>query len=338
MVYHIGHISPLEDASGTVNQIDGRKVRFTPDGEMELEIWANHVKVKRKSSVVQATAKRGVVLGSSNKSSRRFRWAIENTPQLLSDGVLFVCLTYPFVYPKDGREVKRHLDTFGKRCVRIGAFFAWVLEYQSRGAPHFHLLARFPESWDIEQTRDWIARNWFEVVASGDEKHLQAGTSVEVARNRNGVGFYLSGYLGKESQKTVPEDVTLPGRMWGMIGCRPPKPKTLIFKPSDKKGIWLARLLRRWASSDYAFRQRQRYLSNAEKRANASWIKDSDPKLAWLLQKKPWLVQCYVDVKPEDRISWKPKDVGRDKGFSVRNSTKVIGCLLDRAFSESNLC
>jgi hypothetical protein len=323
MVYHIGHISPLEDASGNVNQIDGRKARFTPDGEMVIEIWSNHVKVKRQSSVVQASAKRGNVIGFSSRASRRLRWAIENTPQLLSEGALFVSLTYPSVYPKDGREVKRHLDIFGKRCIRIKAFFAWVLEYQSRGAPHFHLLARFPESWEIAQTREWIARNWFEVVASCDEKHLQAGTSVEVARNRNGVGFYLSGYLGKESQKTVPEDVTLPGRMWGMIGCRPPQPKTLVFKAGDKKGIWLARLLRRWASSEYAFRQRQRNLSNAEKRAFASWVEDSDPKLAWLLKNKPWLVQCNVEVKPEDRKSWNPKDAGRGKGFSVRNSAKV---------------
>ena len=323
MVYHIGHISPLEDASGTVNQIDGRKSRFTPDGEMEVEIWSNHVKVKRQSSVVHASAKRGEVLGLSSKSSRRFRWAIENTPQLLSEGVLFASLTYPSVYPKDGRKVKRHLDNFGKRCIRAGAFFAWVLEYQSRGAPHFHLLARFPESWEIAQTREWIARNWFEVVASGDEKHLQAGTSVEVARNRNGVGFYLSGYLGKESQKTIPEDVTLPGRMWGMIGCRPPRPEVLIFKAGESEGIRLARLIRRWASSDYASRQRQRYLSNKEKRADASWFKDSDPRFARLLRYKPWLVKCYVEVKPEDRKSWKPKDAGRGKGFSVRNSAKV---------------
>lgn len=323
MVYHIGHISPLEDDSGNENQSYGRKARFIEDGNMVIEIWSNHVKIKRQSSVVQASAKRGEVLGFSSKASRRFRWAIENTPQLLSEGALFVSLTYPSVYPKDGREVKRHLDTFGKRCTRAKAFFAWVLEYQSRGAPHFHLLARFPDEWKLPQIREWVALNWFEVVASGDEKHLQAGTSVEVARNRNGVGFYLSGYLGKESQKTIPEDVTLPGRMWGMIGCRPPKPKVLVFRAGDSAGIRLARLIRRWASSDYAARQRIRYLSNKEKRADASWLKESDPYFARLLRNKPWLVKGYVDVKPEDRKSWGPKDAGRDKGFSVRNSAKV---------------
>jgi glucuronate isomerase len=103
----------------------------------------------------------------------------------------------------------------------------------------------------------------------------------------------------------------------------------LVFKAGDKKGIWLARLLRRWASSEYAFRQRQRNLSNAEKRAFASWVEDSDPKLARILKKKPWLVQCHVEVKPEDRKSWKPKDAGRDKGFSVRNSAKVAQELIN---------
>jgi len=55
---------------------------------------------------------------------------------------LMVTLTYPAVFPDEGRAVKRHLDMFLKRLKREFPQSAaiWKLEYQRRGAPHFHIL------------------------------------------------------------------------------------------------------------------------------------------------------------------------------------------------------
>jgi hypothetical protein len=215
---------------------------------MSIEIFSKHVRIKRPCHVVPARPTlRGKVNGLSPRAGRRLRWAIENTPELTAPGALFICLTYPSVWPKNGRQVKRDLNTFGKRCRRAGAIFAWALEYQTRGAPHFHLLARFPISGELVQVREWVASNWFEVVGSGDEKHLRAGTSVELVKNAECAGWYISNYLGKEYQKTVPEGVTLPGRMWGMIGCPNPmscaSPKT-VGRVSDWQETFAAGRLR----------------------------------------------------------------------------------------------
>jgi len=258
------------------------------------------------------------------------RWAIENTPELITWGALFICLTYPADWPKDGRTVKRHLDTFGKRCRRISAFFAWALEYQSRGAPHFHLLARFPDGWDVGKVRGWVALNWFEVVGSGDEKHLHAGTSAECVNNAECAGWYISHYLGKEYQKTVPEGVTLPGRMWGMVGIKTPKPEALHFPEDSRAGIELVRNIRRWASSDYAFRQRGHVATVAERKRLAMLCRHSQPDMANLLMNFK-LVTLSFEADITERKAWSPHDPGREKGFSVRNASKIA-----RQFLEMN--
>lgn len=307
MACHIGHIAP----------------QSKDDCRLTVEVWAKHVRIKRPCHVVPARPTlRGKVNGMSHRSSRRLRWSIDNTPELTAAGALFICLTYPEVWPRDGRQVKRHLGAFGKRCKRNGAFFAWVLEYQTRGAPHFHLLARFPQGWDIVRVRQWIALNWFEVVGSGDEKHLRAGTSAEYVNNSECAGWYISHYLGKEYQKAPPEGVTLPGRMWGMIGIKTPNPTVLRFTEGNRDGIGLVKNIRRWAASDYAFRQRRRFCTPNERKTDAEHYRFFNPDLAdALLDFRN--VEVTAEVSPENRKSWSPRDPGREKGFSVRNAAKI---------------
>ncbi|MDR2849030.1 MAG: hypothetical protein LBW77_00545 [Verrucomicrobiota bacterium] len=306
MACHIGHISPQQEG----------------DGKVTVELWASHVRVKRPCRVVQSRpSTRGEVCGLSPRASRRLRWAVENTPELCSRQAFFICLTYPAEWPKDGRTVKRHLDALGKRCRRAGGCFAWALEYQTRGAPHFHLLARFPESWDIRTVRVWVASGWYEIVGSGDERHLRAGTSVERVRHAECAGWYISGYLGKECQKTVPDGVALPGRMWGMVGVRTPKPEKVCFGEGVRDGIRLVRLIRRWAASDHAFRQRRRFLS-------ASEIKEIERACPDIRIDSRFPV--VADVGPEKRTSWSPRDSGRGKGFSVRNAAPAARQMLAR--------
>lgn len=313
MACHIGHNSP----------------RDPKDGHLTVEVWANGIKVKRPSHVTPSEYQplRGKVNGLSPRASRRLRWAIENTPPLIDRDALFICLTYPAEWPRDGREVKRHLDTLGKRARRVGALFAWALEYQTRGAPHFHLLARFPKDWDVVRVRLWLAQNWFEVVGSGDEKHLHAGTSAELVNVPERASFYISHYLGKEYQKTPPSGVTLPGRMWGMIGCKPTEPEIYRFHEGSREGIELVRNVRRWAASDHAFRQRTRYLSATERKAEAKYFRRIDPDLAAALLD---FRDCHwtAEVRPENRKRWSPHDPGREKGFSVRNAAKIAHLLI----------
>lgn len=129
---------------------------------------------------------------------------------------VFVTLTYPAEYPADWHTWKRHLDTFLKRLERKRpeAGVVWKLEPQARGAPHFHLLI-FGASYAL--LRWWVAQAWFEVVGSGDGRHLRAGTRVERLRSARGARAYAAKYLGKLPD-VLPEGVDWEevGRWWGI--------------------------------------------------------------------------------------------------------------------------
>jgi len=140
-------------------------------------------------------------------------------------------LTYPGFYSSDGKESKEHLRKFLQELKReqaraesIGSYRCtleqgnpyssfWFLEFQSRGAPHFHILTTH------EFNKKWISRKWFEIVGSDDIRHLQAGTNFEKIRlGRAGIASYAAKYAAKNIQKVVPDGYDNVGRFWGVSG------------------------------------------------------------------------------------------------------------------------
>ena len=136
-----------------------------------------------------------------------------------------VTLTYPSDYPTDGARSKEHLRRYLQECKRwdekanplattdFSAF--WFLEFQERGAPHYHIfLNRCPP-------KDFNSSTWYRIVNSEDEKHLRAGTRTEVLRRgRAGTISYASKYAAKAAQKSVPAGYENVGRFWGICGDR----------------------------------------------------------------------------------------------------------------------
>lgn len=108
-------------------------------------------------------------------------------------------------------------------CKRHGAECGiWILEFQKRGAPHFHL---FTEGYlHFLEVRE----AWYRIVGSGDPKHLEAGTRVEELVKKHAAGAYAAKYASKHAQKEVPEDFRNVGRFWGSWG-----------KPCEKREISL---------------------------------------------------------------------------------------------------
>lgn len=157
--------------------------------------------------------KRGVVKGFSNSSRRRLLRLVSSVD--LKRKPVFVTLTYPGEFPFNPRLWKRHLDTFIKRLGRkFGQVSGvWKLEAQERGAPHYHMLI-----WGVEYSDliSFVSSNWYEVVGSGDENHLRAGTRVEIVRSHRGVLSYASKYLGKVEQPMI-ELWDMVGRYWGVF-------------------------------------------------------------------------------------------------------------------------
>lgn len=163
-----------------------------------------------------AEPKRGEITEFSARSRQRLRCKIASVCR--NELPYFLTLTYPAEWTWDAELWKRHLKIFSQRFMRRfpTAGFIWKLEFQQRGAPHFH-----PFVWGIPESEGWraiidfISEAWFQVVGSGDQKHFIAGTRVEKLRSATAAIRYVSGYASKTDQTLVGKKV---GRYWGVVG------------------------------------------------------------------------------------------------------------------------
>jgi hypothetical protein len=164
---------------------------------------------------------RGEVVKFSYASRSRLLRQLAGIDQKQVGRVLFCTLTYPEVYSRNPLDWKSHLDLFWRRLRRRwpGASMFWRLEAQKRGAPHYHLLV-FGVGEELTALRRWFSVSWFEVVGSGDMKHLRAGTGVELMRSWNGVTSYAAKYLGKVEEQELPDYWAKVGRWWGSCNKR----------------------------------------------------------------------------------------------------------------------
>jgi hypothetical protein len=163
---------------------------------------------------------RGSITEWSKKSRARCERHIRNVP----DGSIlaFLTLTYPSEFTNDGKEVKRDLAVMVKRLKRMGVVGGiWFLEFQKRGAPHVHC---FINTWPTGGASA-VAKAWYEVVGSGDEKHLHwhegrlsGRPCLELMRVPHAASFYACKYAVKSEQKDVPEAYLNVGRFWGSWG------------------------------------------------------------------------------------------------------------------------
>lgn len=173
-----------------------------------------------------AAAKRGRIKGFSLASRRRLLdllmavpWADLATTDRHSAaaGCIFLTLTYPREYPGEWETWKRHLDAFRRALAHqkpngFGAI--WRMEYQHRGAPHFHILLSFDTPVSIQRLKSWALGAWARIVDSGDPLHLLHGADVRPVYATRGqearLMHYLVKYLGK------PDDgQDFGGRIWG---------------------------------------------------------------------------------------------------------------------------
>ena len=199
-----------------------------------------------------------------------------------------VTLTYPgdwLTVVPDGKACKRHLQAFRKRYARAWGDdlrCVWKLEFQGRGAPHYHLLmvpphgqARIPgprarsDAWvgaGLSFT-SWLSAVWADIVAHPDpverEKHRRAGTGVDFAegmraRDPRRVAVYFSkhGSWDKEYQHQVPEEWQAPGkgpgRFWGYWSLHR---IAIAVEVEPDEAARAARVARRWAAAQDTTRQ-----------------------------------------------------------------------------------
>lgn len=193
---------------------------------------------------------RGKVRGFSGASRKRLLDFLNSVDEKALAQALFVTLTYPDQFSEEPERWKRDLDTFCKRLVRKFPLVSavWRLETQERKsgenagkvAPHFHLLVFGLKVLPKELLSRW----WYEIVGSGDPKHLVAGTQVMRVRSRRGILWYASKYIAKTEQAPELEA----GRVWGIEG-RGNLPVYVVRAVIDWEEFYkVRRVLRGWLS------------------------------------------------------------------------------------------
>ena len=200
-----------------------------------------------------------------------------------------ITLTYPgdweTVAP-DGKTVKKHLRTLQKRYERTwGEKLAgvWKLEFQRRGAPHFHLLMRPPQGTAAIpgarargdrlvgaglDFKRWLSEVWADIVAHPDpeerRRHRLAGTGIDwneglKASDPRRVAVYFTkhgSFSAKEYQHCVPEAWQEPGkgpgRFWGYWHL---EKAVYGAEVTVEDATAVARSLRRWSRAQGVTRE-----------------------------------------------------------------------------------
>lgn len=179
-----------------------------------------------------------------------------------------ITLTYPKTWEAvvpDSVTARRHLKLLRHRYERTFGEMAavWKMEFQKRGACHFHLFMTPPSN--LKEFRSWLSENWTDILKIPDPeeraKHLVAGTGVDIGEGmRNSDPKRLSVYFSKhgsanfgvkEYQNRPPElwleDNKSVGRFWGYFRLRKLIHTTEV---SPENALFIARTMRRWSRAN----------------------------------------------------------------------------------------
>ncbi len=184
-------------------------------GTLRLSVGGSQVSLRGDHFTgVNTGGERGAVRCFTRASRQRMLRFLQSVDREKCGMPLFVTLTYPGEWPGDPRRWKRDLEVWLARMKRAHptAWAVWRLEPQRRGAPHYHLLV-FGVS---ALAKEWLSRTWFEVVGSGDERHLRAGTQVQRVESWRRVIGYAAKYLAKEVAELPGAWQQGVGRWWGV--------------------------------------------------------------------------------------------------------------------------
>ncbi len=143
---------------------------------------------------------RGEITSFSRRARQRLLFSARNAH---CDWSGMITLCYPADFPRTNAEIKSDLNAFLQRLRYRKIKFIWVLEFQKRGAPHFHIIV---DKW---LSKDKLNKIWSRIV--GDTVYPR----VEAIKSPDHAVRYLAGYLSKLVQKSTPNDFDKCGRWWG---------------------------------------------------------------------------------------------------------------------------
>jgi hypothetical protein len=162
---------------------------------------------------------RGGVTDFRLASKRRLAWIY-----MQGDWQSMLTLTYHNDFPVDFSESKRQLNTVLQYLRDHFVKYLWVVEWQKRGVPHYHIWMdkRFDDVpvWEDTGLKSWrgIALSWLKVTKQDNDQaavefalHQRCYTDWNVDIRVN----YAKKYASKNLQKALPEGIKTFGRWWG---------------------------------------------------------------------------------------------------------------------------
>lgn len=246
--------------------------------------------------------KRGKIKSFSRAARRRLIRLLSQVDQSQLGNPVFLTLTYHDNW--HDRDIQRDREIFLKRVGRAypGCRWIWRLDYQRRGAPHFHIILWPVVGEDIQtqSQRERLATIWHEVVDPDNPTHAQYGAQVVPLRDQQGVKIYMS-KLGRITSDEEERDV---GRRWGSSRDLPTLPQA-EFEVPEETATEARRLLRHYLNRQRDGLGRRRRSCSKYARTvvtgHASHVLVDNP--AFMMR---WLFE-QADAKPvlmDTRIAW----------------------------------
>ena len=193
-----------------------KKAQFYKRGTIRVLGWSPDVMMTAKGSNSS-----GEIRLFSRKSRQRLMFIMTETEIEFES---MVTLTYPREFGLNGLKVKKDLRkmlSVLQKCFGAYLAYAWIIEFQARGAPHFHLLLNVTPD---NRERYFVALAWAEICTKNDEErdkvffvHSRPEAFSEIYA-RDGARHYIAKYALKPEQKIVPERYQNVGRFWGVSG------------------------------------------------------------------------------------------------------------------------
>lgn len=184
--------------------------------------------------------KRGKVQAFSARSRSRLLQSFAKTQMgSYGDTALFITLTYHHEWGEVPCLWKDDLEEWFRRVKRQypHAWGYWRLEFQFRGAPHYHLLLfNVPESAKAD-----LKRHWLDVAEACCEWCHLYMAKVDLLKEWSQVGRYCSKYVAKK-EEYIPEE---PGRFWGILGREERAERVISVEVTEQEAFRMRRVFKR---------------------------------------------------------------------------------------------
>lgn len=220
--------------------------------------------------------------GQVTEFSRRSRYRMFRQLAAIRLDVLsrawFATLTYHHAAPTTPDALNADRRAFIERVRRRypGLCYVWRLQFQRRGAAHWHLLLwslSRKDQWEDPRTAQWLSRIWHEIAEPDSDAHAKHGARIDRAGSIRQLVSYMSRYVASTEQEA---ENGYTGRRWANSYHLPIRPVATAEAPDRllRRLRRAARLLARLRGAGWRYED----ACNADRHALTILLRDGEPE------------------------------------------------------------